>query len=99
MQQRNDRIICQLRESETSLKCAWDKLRKADLELKEKDQKVHEMMVSFQVIEVTQARVESEKQQLMHVADQALSTCSEKEQELYIATARISKHSCEIGTG
>lgn len=89
MQQRNDRIMCQLRESETSLKCAWDKLQKADLELKEKDQKVHEMMVSLQAIEVTKARVESEKQQLMAVADQALSTCSEKEQELYIAQKEL----------
>lgn len=89
MQQRNDRIMCQLRESETSLKCAWDKLQKADLEMKEKDRKVHEMTVSLQAIEVTKARVESEKQQLMVVADQALSTCSEKEQELYIAQKEL----------
>jgi kinesin family protein 15 len=43
----------------------------------------------LQAIEVTKARVESEKQQLMAVADQALSTCSEKEQELYIAQKEL----------
>ncbi|KAH9311588.1 hypothetical protein KI387_026623, partial [Taxus chinensis] len=89
MQHRNDRITCQLSESQLSLRYACEKLKMAEIEFKEKDQQVQELMAALQALEVAKSNVELEKQQLILVADQASSRCSMKEQELYTAQREL----------
>eukprot|EP01018_Ginkgo_biloba_P015827 Gb_22755 [translate_table: standard] len=97
MQHHNDRIMCQLKKCESSLKCTRDKLKLADLELNAKDVKVQEMTIALQALEVTKANIESEKQQLLLMANRAISTCSDKEQELQIAQQELASIQLRLG--
>ncbi|XP_057869677.2 kinesin-like protein KIN-12F isoform X1 [Cryptomeria japonica] len=90
MQHRNNIDARQLSERESSLKCANEKLKMAEIELKERDQQVHELTVALEALEIAKSNVELEKLQLVIVADQATSRCLIKEQELHVAKQEFS---------